>query len=287
MTVAPTSQIFDLQRFAQQVAAAKGTLPDALGNLLRGYGVLTSPAATEDPANAILDAVVDGSLTEAKLQKMLPPAALADKTGEFRAGLAGRAERMCVQRWYRELEKGAADQILDSLRPEFDRHVEAIAEAKACGINAESTLETLIATGEPGLVGAWNNLGAHVQGIAKIAAVASEFGCQPKAMFPQVRAYTPGHVHLLDDRALMCCDGGLLGDSSLFRRPDQGHRTSPYFRTPLKLRTIAEAQQWHDLWAAEEFDRIHVDRPRGGRIIDGVMVQDPVPVNPFKAKANA
>ena len=50
-------------------------------------------------------------------------------------------------------------------------------------------------------------------------------------MFPQIKEYTPGHVHLLDDRALMCCDGGLLADSSLFRRPDTGHRTSPFFRT--------------------------------------------------------
>jgi hypothetical protein len=76
---------------------------------------------------------------------------------------------------------------------------------------------------------------------------------------------TECHVHLLDDRALMTCDGGLLADSALFARPDQGHRTSPFYRTMLKLHSVSEAQHRHDLWAADEFDRIN-DRDLGGWI---------------------
>ena len=146
-------------------------------------------------------------------------------------------------------------------------------------------MEHLVATGEPGLVEAWNELGGHIRAITQIASVASQFGSRPGAMFPQIKEYTPGHVHLLDDRALMCCDGGLLADSSLFRRPDTGHRTSPFFRTALKLHSIAEAQPRHDQWAADEHDRIHRDRPRGGRIAEGgAVVYDPIPINPFRGE---
>ena len=85
----------------------------------------------------------------------------------------------------------------------------------------------------------------------------------------------------------MACDGGLLADSSLFRRPDAGHRTSPFFQTPLKLHSIAEAQQRHDQWAADEHDRIHRDRPRSGRILEGGAVEyDKIPANPFRQEAS-
>jgi hypothetical protein len=286
----PTSQLHDCRQFATAVASAGGTLPSPLGYLLRGHELLASPGRQEDPGNAILDAAADGTLDEKLLAKLLPAAAAADAANTFRAGLAGRAERMLVGRWYRLLKDGGADQVLNSLRPKFNGHVEQIAKAKSLGINPESTLEHIIATGESGgLIEAWNDLNAHIAAITKIAAVASQFGSRPGAMFPQVREYTPGHTHLLDDRALMVCDGGLLADSSLFRRPDTGHRSSPFFRTGLRLHTVAEAQHRHDEWAAGEHDRIHRDRPRGGRIgDDGTVIYDEVPPNPFRREeANA
>ena len=238
----PTALLFDCARFAQSVTSAGGQLPESLAALLRGYDVLTSPVVNQDPANAILDAAADGTLTAAKLAKLLPAAAAADNEQRVRAELASRAERMLVSRWYRTLEKDhAADAILDSMRPAFDEHAEAITQAKAAGINAESTLEHLVASATgPGPPG-WNALGGHIRAIDRIAAVASQFGSRPTATFPQVREYTPGHVHLLDDRALLACNGGLLSDSALFRRPDTGHRTSPFFRTTLRLHSIAES----------------------------------------------
>jgi hypothetical protein len=283
----PTSQLHDCRQFATAVASAGGLLPNSLGHLLHGYEVLTSPGRQEDPANAILDAAANGTLDEKLLAKLLPAAAAADAANTFRAGLAGRAERMLVGRWYRLLKDGGADQVLNSLRPKFNGHVEQIAKAKSLGINPESTLEHIIATGESGgLIEAWNDLNAHIAAITKIAAVASQFGCRPGAMFPQIKEYTLGHTHLLDDRALMVCDGGLLADSALFRRPDAGHRSSPFFRTTLKLHTVAEAQARHDAWAADEHDRIYRDRPRGGRIDEGgVVVYDEPPPNPFRREA--
>ena len=262
--------------------------PDSLGHLLRGHELLASPRAADDPANAILDAAADGTLDEKLLAKLLPVAAAATMANQCRQELASRAERMLVQRWYRTLKAGAADQVISSMRSEFNRHAEQIAHAKSVGINSESTLEHLVATGESGLVEAWNDLGGHIAAITAIANVASQFGSRPTATFPQLKEFTAGHVHLLDDRALMACDGGLLADSSLFRRPDTGHRSSPFFQTILKLHSISSAQQRHDQWAADEHDRIHRDRPRGGKILeDGVVAYDPIPPNPFQGRAGS
>ena len=86
----------------------------------------------------------------------------------------------------------------------------------------------------------------------------------------------------------MCCDGTSLAvDSAPFMIPDQGHRTSPWFRVPLKLHSIESATQRYNSWAAGEFDRVH-SGPRGGYIgTDGEVHEDPVPVNPYREKTNA
>ena len=170
----PTSQIYECQRFAQSVASAGGTLPTSLGHLLRSHELLTSPAAAGDPANAILDAAADGTLDEKLLDKLLPAAAAADSANDYRQKLASRAERMLVSKWYRLSRPAPQTEVLDSMRPEFDRHAAGIAEAKAAGINAESSLEHLVSSSSgPGLVEAWNDLGGHIRVIAAIASVAA------------------------------------------------------------------------------------------------------------------
>ena len=47
----------------------------------------------------------------------------------------------------------------------------------------------------------------------------------------------------------------LESDSAVFRRPDQGHRTSPWFKLPLRLHTTASAQARYDDWASGEWER--------------------------------
>jgi hypothetical protein len=82
----------------------------------------------------------------------------------------------------------------------------------------------------------------------------------------------------------MCTTGGLVGDSGEFNRPGDFHKGSAFFRVGgLKLHLVEEAQSRHDEWASAEFDRIH-GGPQGGRLIDGVIVPDVPPQNPFKAK---
>jgi hypothetical protein len=177
--------------------------------------VLSRTGATTAPESAIVDAALDGTLDEKTLSKLLPAAATAQLANTYRQELARSCEHTLVGQWHREMKAGAADQILDSLRKNFDKHAEAIAHARTL-INPESTAEAVIESGQPELVTAWQTLDGHLKVIAKIAAVASQFGCR-LAQFPQIVEYSLAENACVDDRALMCCEGSLIADSWLFR----------------------------------------------------------------------
>jgi hypothetical protein len=165
------------------------------------------------------------------------------------------------------------------LRPTFNKHASAIEHARSL-INPESTAEMAIESGGAALVDAWKTLNDHLRVINQIAAIAAQFG--PRlGWFPQVEEYALGDGFRLDDRAIMCTDGELVSDSALFGRPDQGHRTSPWFKTTLKLHSIESARERYRDWAADEFDRVN-SAGRGGQLINGVVVPDPVPKNPYR-----
>ena len=178
------------------------------------------------------------------------------------------------------MDAGGADAIVDSLRPKFDEHAEAIAHARSL-INPESSAEQVIESGQPELVTAWQGLNGHLQVVSRIGAIASAFG--PRGgRFPQIVEYANADNFRLTDSAIMYTDGPLETDPALFQRPDQGHRTSPWFRTALKLHSIESARERYNEWAADQFDAAH-SGPRGGRLIDGQVVPDPVPPNPYRA----
>ena len=65
----------------------------------------------------------------------------------------------------------------------------------------------------------------------------------------------------LEDRAIFATDGSLESDCAAFRRPDQGHRVSPWFRLPLKLHSVESARASYNTWAASEWDPTTMDRP--------------------------
>ena len=46
----------------------------------------------------------------------------------------------------------------------------------------------------------------------------------------------------LEDRAIFATGGSLESDCAAFRRPDQGHSVSPWFRLPLKLHSVESAR---------------------------------------------
>ena len=64
--------------------------------------------------------------------------------------------------FHKALDDGAADAVLDSLRPAFDAAAEAIAAAKALGINAESAIGHILASAQPGAIEAWQQPDGHL-----------------------------------------------------------------------------------------------------------------------------
>jgi hypothetical protein len=234
-----TTNFADVRRFAASVAAAGGKLPQPLKNLIQAHSVLAAPtglpARTEAPETAIVDAALDGSLTPERLAELLPAAASAAAVNEYAKQLAVRTENILLAQFHREIDNGGAGLVLDSMRPVFDRHAKEIEKARGL-FNAESSAEHVLASGEPAVIKAWQELGDHITAVAKIAVVAREFGCKPTAQFPQVAPYNLAEDFRVDDTALMVADGdSLVADSAHFQRPDGPHRASALFRVPLKL----------------------------------------------------
>jgi hypothetical protein len=279
--VAPTTDFRDAQRFAAAITACGGRIPQPLQHLLASYQILSTPTATARPEEAIVDAALNGSLTHEVLARLAPKAAAAANTAAYLADLSRRCESILLGQFHRSLVDDAADEIIASLKGNFDRHAKAIAHAKTL-FDAESTPDQVLAGGQPGVIAAWQGLDEHIRVIAKIASVASQFGCRPKAQFPQITEYPQAENFKIDDRAVTCTDGPLVVESGLFNRPDAGHRSSPWFKTTLRLHTISEAQQRYNRWAADEFDRVHAG-PRGGWLDENGQVHEhPRPANPYR-----
>jgi hypothetical protein len=280
--MAPTTNFTDCQRFAAAVSAAGGELPDKLRHLLSAYELLSSPAAAPQAEAPILDAALSGRLDRKTLDKLAEPAALASLTDAYKKDLAVRSSFILLGEWHRQVKGGGADAVLDSLRPAFDEHAQAIERARTL-INPESTAEQVIESGQPELVTAWQGLNGHISAIGRIALVARAFG--PRlGDFPQIVEYANADNFRLVDSAIMCADGASLEtDSAPFNRPDAGHRSSPWFTVPLRLHTIESAQARYNRWAADQWDAQH-SGPRGGWIgEDGRMHEDPMPENPYRA----
>jgi hypothetical protein len=279
-----TTDFRDCQRFADAITSVGGTVPPPLANLLSAHTLLASPASAQRPETDILTHALDGTLDQKMLDKLLAAAATAQIVNTYRAELARQSEHTLLGQFHRELEAGAGEEILDSMRERFDENAQAIAKARSL-IDPESSAEHILASAAPEMVEAWQTLDGHLRVVNKIAAIASQFG--PRlGSFPQITEYSLGHNHLLEDRAIMCTDGPLLADSAAFRRPDQGHRTSPWSRVALRLHTVESAQARYNAWAAGEFDRLHSGPQESWIDEHGKMHERPRPENPFKVKAS-
>ncbi len=275
-----TSSLHDCEQFVKAVQDASGRVPKPLAGILAGAHLLASPSAAPAPAKAIVDAALAGDLTERKLDALVSDAAQQQLLNTCRGELRRDSERMFVAAFFTALKNGAADELLDSLRPAWDEAAEAIAAARAL-INPESSADHILASAEPEVIGAWQGLNAHIAVIARIAAIVSQFG--PRlGQFPLITEYALGDGSTLEDRAILCSNGPLPVDSGTFRQPDRGHRTSPWFKLPLKLHSIESAQARYNEWAAAEFDRIHGGRPESWIDEHGKAHEKPRPTNPFR-----
>ena len=165
---------------------------------------------------------------------------------------------MFVQEFRDALAAGACDELLGTLRPAWDEHAAAVGEARTM-INAESSAEHILESGQPGLVECWQQLPGHLAALNQIVAVARQFG--PRVgNFPMISEYANADGYKLEDTAIWCAAGNNLEvDSAAFRRPappsepavqrgvaTQHPGTGAREVSGVGLRAVGRAAQWAD-----------------------------------------
>ena len=281
----PTSAVLDCRRFADATIAAGGTVPKPLAGVASRRHPADASRGHHRPAKLkpILGQALAGQLDERKLDTLLVDAATQQQSATYRRDLRTRAEPIVVAAFHQVLKDGAADQILDTLRPQFEKAAAQIEAARDL-IAAETDLAQWLSTAKPEAVTAWQSLDGHLATVSAIGAIAAQFG--PRVgNFPLIVEYALADNFRIDDRAVFCADGPHIEiDSAAFQRSTAGHRGSPWFKVSLKLNTVAEAQERYRIFAEASWERVH-GGPRESWIDgDGKAHEMPRPENPFKAK---
>jgi len=277
--------LVDAERLVNDVQKVGGRIPVQLTNILTTVDMLNAQSATVDPAIAIVKAGVAGNLSEKKLQAMLGEAArqqsVADYTGDLRLA---RLEPLLTHEFSAALKAGAADELIDGLRPAWDAAAAFIGRAQAV-ISAESSVEHFLASADAGsdAIELWQGLDKHLATIRQISMIVAQFGPRTGA-WSLFKEYVGADNHLIEDVAVMATAGWLTSDSAELRKPDpHGHKSSPYYRLQLHLHSIGSAATRYQAWCASEWDRVNGDRPMASQIDEhGVAHELPRPKNPYR-----
>jgi hypothetical protein len=258
--------------------------PKVLSNLAAGFDLLgptVQPAAT-DPANAILAAAVDGKLTGKSLDQLLSVAAAEAATINYRADFRLRAECKFAHRFHAALLEGAADEVLDSIRPLFDSTAaELTAATAAVDINSRPQhLLEVTATAEE--QDAWRRLPDLVRRITQLAAIAASFGPHEElAVVDDLTQNDNLQLGWIRPQALMCCADNVVRATETFGRPNPNWVSSPWLRVTPELHTIASAQERYREVAEGDFTARNLYAEGSGRLTDKGFVPE-VRANPHK-----
>lgn len=167
------------------------------------------------------------------------------------------------------------------MRSKFTAHAEEI-EARGL-FTPESVPAEILASADAATIAAWQQLPAHIEGVAVIGGIARQFGCR-LGQFPQVTEWATADNFRIDDRALFCADGPDVAiDSAPFMSPDTGRVTSPYFRVPLRLNSIEEARDRYRRFASAQWELKVGSRLREQWLDENSKLHTmPAPTNPFE-----
>lgn len=262
----------------QSVENAGGATPAVLRNLLAGYDDLAEQTVQpSDPARAVIDAYAAGKPDRAA--ELITAAAQLQHDSDYRSVLRQRAEGMVVERFFKELCRGAADEILTSLRPQFDAAAEALAAATVV-VDINSDPSQLAEIGTPEQLDAWRAIRPAVAQLDAISVIARRFGPRSPdfGVLDQPPIVDP--IDLVDD-AVMCASSDLVQAGRAFRARRADIRTAPWLRITPKLNTIAEAKERLRAWAETEWNLINPHHPSRGRIDENGRVVPEVRRNPY------
>jgi hypothetical protein len=180
---------------------------------------------------------------------------------------------------------GGADAVLQLLRAGFDAAADTLRTAQATVDIPTNDPATFLENASPAELAAWQSVKPAIAELDAVAAVARVFG--PLGAFPLLpdpRSVAPtlscGWLH---DIAVMCTDSPLLASCAQFQRPAPvgDVRSSPWLKISPHLHSVDSARERLRVWSEAAWADEEAQRPRGGRLIDGVIVDDPPRPNPF------
>jgi hypothetical protein len=274
----------DCRALAGAVEKTGGTVPANLQNLLAGFDDLsTQTVQPSDPTRAILDVYAEGKPERAA--KLITAAAQIEHDAEYRKGLRQRAEVLFVERFYRELCGGAADQILDSLRPGFDSAAQVL-EAATAAVDINANPAQLAETGTIEQLEAWRSIRPAVAKLDACSGIARAFG--PRSINVGVLDQPPliDPIDLVDE-AVMCSADDLVQAGKAFRARRADISTCPWLRITPKLNAITEAEERLRAWAEVEWDLLNAPNKNGGYIDEDGNIIPVVRPNPYAPKESA
>jgi hypothetical protein len=150
--------------------------PKALTDLVAAFDDLARVPAISDPISALIKAVTSGKLRGKELDKQIAEAAAGVQVRDFRTGLQARVEPAIVKEFVEALDKGgAADAVIDSLRPAFDEAAAKLAECAEL-VNPGADPETFLASASAEQIQAWQAIDEHIATLTKISSAVGHFG---------------------------------------------------------------------------------------------------------------
>jgi hypothetical protein len=238
-----------------------------------------------NPVKELIAAALDGRATPDKVDRALERAALARLIASERVSLDQRIEPELTVEFGKRLENGAADAVLDLLRPQFDRAATALGAALTTVGGLPDDPAAFLQSASAEELAAYQSVAPAVAALDRLASIARVFG--PGGPFPVVtdpRSVDPAiRCGWLHDVPTMCTDGDLLASCSEFQKapPAADVRRSPWLQTTPHLHTVASATERLRRWCESEWAAEESRRPRSGRLINGTVVHDPPRHNPF------
>lgn len=272
--------------FLESVTAAGGTVPDQLRAILGVADQLKATADAADPLGTLIDDLASGSLTPSQLNTRLAKAAQAEQVNAYRANLRPKVEHAVVKRFAVALDAGAAQEILDSVKPVVAEHAAALAAAAEL-IGDISSADDLLYNGSPEQIAAWTSVDGHIAAFGRIVNVLNEIG--PGGTFSLVsnptQFGTETNGRYFNSAGLfltpVTVPTATAGEHFMFHNRIARHRNSVYYQLAgvIELQNLATVrervrQYAEDLWQAANTDHLH------HTIVDGKAVQR-VTQNPY------
>ncbi|OHT82792.1 hypothetical protein [Mycobacteroides saopaulense] len=291
-------------RLRDQVTELGGTIPQQIvylidsQTIIRGDGGGPSRSGIDD----ILDAAEKGSLTADKADELLKAAAARQQMIQFRAELARASEPAIMARVGRVLVKGGADEVIDSLRPAFDKAVSTMDECLEL-VDLSTDYNTFVNEASPDQLLAFQRLRGAAEVSGRILMfVSNTFGPDKDVPFPVLASIIGGDIghefSTIPNTAPWITDpsfgaSGLISEARGHRAYSDAvysqHTIKPqsmgmraqfgeHVRSGLRLNTTSEARELLRAWAEATF---------GNQITEGLAgrIENPYPVNTSKKSA--